>query len=76
MYDQYWNDLEYLDVSSFDADNVTHMSFMFELCSVESLDLSSFDTRKVMEMNAMFEFCFNLKEVLVGKTWSGGDAHV
>lgn len=45
-------------------------------CSVESLHLSSFDTRKVMEMNAMFEFCFNLKEVLVGKTWSGGDAHV
>ena len=45
-----------LDVSSFDASQVTNMEAMFAgMSNLTSLNLSNFDTSKVTRMNSMFE---------------------
>ena len=44
--------LESLNISNFDAQNVTDMSGMFYNCySLASLDLSNFNTQKVTNMS-------------------------
>ena len=56
--------LQSLDLSNFDASNVTNMSGMFICCSsLQSLDLSNFDTSKVTKMSGMFASCTNLNNI-------------
>ena len=53
-----------LDLSSFDASNVTNMRSMFEGClNLTSLDLSNFDTSNVTNMSTMFCNCTNLTTI-------------
>ena len=47
--------LAYIDVSKFNTENVTNMSWMFASCSsLPSLDVSNFNTEKVTNMEGMF----------------------
>ena len=56
------NNLQSLDLSSFNTQNVTNMSYMFNNCSkLEKLDLSSFNTPKLSNMSYMFYGCSNLQ---------------
>lgn len=53
-----------LDLSNFDASNVTAMKFMFNSCTnLTGLDLSSFDTSKITNMVAMFDGCVSLTDL-------------
>jgi len=55
--------LESIDLSSFNTNNVTNMSYMFCYCSsLKSLDLSSFNTNNVTNMSYMFDGCSSLKK--------------
>ncbi len=50
-----------IDLSAFDASQVTDMSKMFSQCSgLTSLDLSGLDTSQVTNMNGMFSGCSSL----------------
>ncbi|MDY5768460.1 MAG: BspA family leucine-rich repeat surface protein, partial [Alloprevotella sp.] len=50
-----------LDLSNFDTDNVTNMSWMFSGCfALTSLNLSNFNTAKVQDMSYMFVGCSRL----------------
>ena len=50
-----------LDLSNFNTQKVTEMSFMFSGCkSLISLDLSNFNTQKVNDMSYMFSGCNSL----------------
>ena len=56
------NNLESIDLSSFNTKNVTDMSSMFCNCeNLKSLDLSSFNTQNITNMRSMFFNCYNLK---------------
>ena len=56
-----WGKLTSLDLSSFNTENVTDMSYMFRYCtSLTSLDLSGFNTEKVTNMAGMFSYCESL----------------
>ena len=56
-----------LDLSNFDTNKVTNMSYMFNNCiSLTSLDLSNFDTSNVTNMSSMFNECNNLTTIKVG----------
>ena len=53
--------LKSLDLSGFDASQVTYMASMFQNCSsLTSLDLSGFDTSKATSMRSMFNNCSGL----------------
>ena len=53
--------LTYLDLSKFDASNVTNINYMFEYCSnLTYLDLSNFNTLKVISIISMFKDCSKL----------------
>ena len=53
-----------LDLSSFDASNVTNMRSMFEdCCNLTSLDLSNFNTSNVTTMEWMFSKCSNITSI-------------
>ena len=55
------NYLEDLDLSGFDASNVTNMSYMFRNChNLTSLNLSGFNSSSVTDMSYMFSGCRNL----------------
>ena len=57
--------LESLDLSSFNTQNVTNMKGMFLSCKkLQNLDLSSFNTQKVINMSGMFDNT-HLKRVVV-----------
>ena len=44
-----------IDLSNFNAQNVTNMSFMFYKCSsLTNIDLSNFNTQNVTDMSFMF----------------------
>ena len=48
--------LEVLDLSSFNTNKVTHMSWMFTHCSkLKKLDLSSFNTNQLTNLSNMFD---------------------
>ena len=56
--------LESIDLSSFNASNVTNMSRMFYGCrSLKSIDLSSFNTSNVTDMSYMFSDCSSLESI-------------
>ena len=53
-----------IDLSSFDAENVTNMSNMFGGCyNLTNINLSSFDTKNVTNMYSMFYNCSNLTNI-------------
>ena len=57
-----YRNLNSIDLSSFNTNNVTNMSFMFSGCSsLNSIDLSEFNTNNVTNMSLMFSFCSSLK---------------
>ena len=48
--------LNFIDVSSFNRENVVNMKFMFYFVdNVRKLDLSTFNTEKVTNMSRMFK---------------------
>ena len=50
-----------LDVSSFNTENVTDMSYLFDGCTgLQSIDVSKFKTAKVTDMSYMFDDCSSL----------------
>ena len=52
-----------LDLSNFNTNNVTDMSWMFYKCSsLTNIDLSNFNTNNVTTMSFMFLNCKNLKK--------------
>ena len=56
-----WNQLSFLDLSSFNTKNVKDMHNMFSSCiMLKSIVLSSFDTTNVSNMNCMFQSDYNL----------------
>ena len=58
------NNLESIDLSSFNTQNVTNMNRMFFKCSgLQSLDLSSFKTQNVTDMFGMFYYCSGLQNL-------------
>ena len=59
---QLCEELEYLDLSNFNTENVTNMSYMFDSCYKlkEIKGLNKFNTKKVINMDGIFQ---NLKEL-------------
>ena len=60
--------LNNIDLSNFNTNNVTNMSWMFYGCSsLNSINLSNFNTNNVTDMNGMFNLCssLNRKNVIV-----------
>lgn len=58
--------LELVDLSMFDTQNVTTMESMFNKCSkIQHLDLSSFNTGNVTDMDSMFMDCRALETLNV-----------
>jgi len=56
--------LNELDVSNFNTQNVTDMSYMFFNCDgLTELDVSNFSTQNVTNMDAMFGWCGALTEL-------------
>ena len=54
--------LKSIDLSKFNTNNVTNMSFMFYRCSsLNSIDLSKFNTNNVTNMWDIFFDCSSLK---------------
>lgn len=58
--------LESIDLSSFDTENLQKMANMFNSCTkLETLDLSSFATPNMTSMLSAFQYCKNLKTIYV-----------
>ncbi len=56
--------LQSLDLTSFNTQNVTNMKGMFyKCCNLQSLDLSSFNTQNVTNMRCMFYECQKLQNL-------------
>ena len=54
--------LQSLDLSSFNTQNVTNMSYIFSDChKLQNLNLSSFNTKKATNMYCMFYNCYKLQ---------------
>ena len=56
---QLCEELEYLDLSNFNIENVTKMNHMFNQCHKlkEIKGINKFITNKVTDMNTMFQLC-------------------
>ena len=53
--------LKNINLSFFNTNNITNMSFLFaESSSLASIDLSNFNTNNVKDMNGMFDECYLL----------------
>ena len=60
----YCSSLTKLDLSNFNTEIVTNMSYMFFECSsLTKLDLSKFDTKNIENMTNMFYGCDSLQTV-------------
>jgi surface protein len=60
-----------LDVSHFNTEKVTDMSYMFNICSnLTSLDVSSFNTGNVTKMTRMFRNCSALTSLTIGSNFN------
>ncbi len=57
------NNLESLNLSSFNTSKVTSMQTFLYSNKLKSLDLSSFDTSNVTNMNQMFGYCENITKL-------------
>jgi surface protein len=53
-------ELKTIDVSNWNIESATNISWMFRLSGVEYLDLSSFDLTNISDMTQMFYRCYNL----------------
>ena len=61
--------LKELDLSNFNTNKVTDMSYMFYNCSsLKKLDISNFNTNKVKVVSYMFYECSSLKDLIF--SWS------
>ena len=60
---QVCGELEYLDLSNFNTENITDMSFMFTACNKlkEIKGINKFITNKVTNMSGMFQECNELE---------------
>ena len=64
-------DLIALNLSNFDTNKMTDMSWMFANCLIlTTLDLSNFDTSKVIEMFCMFGHCNSLTSIYISDKWN------
>ena len=62
--------LTVLDLSSFNTQNTTNMSYMFCNCgNLTTLVLSTLDTKNVTSMNSMFGGCFKLTSITTSITF-------
>ncbi|MGX7205520.1 InlB B-repeat-containing protein, partial [Enterococcus pingfangensis] len=62
--------LESLDLSNWNTQNVQNMTGMFHGCSsLESLDLSNWNTQNAVSMNHMFYSCSKLTELKLSKSF-------
>ena len=53
-----------LNLSNFNTNNVTDMSYMFTECSkLQELDLSNFNTNKVTDMSYMSHGCSSIIQI-------------
>lgn len=60
-----------LDVSHFNTEKVTDMSYMFNLCSnLTSLDISNFNTGNVTKIIRMFRDCSALTSLTIGSNFN------
>ena len=58
--------LKELNLSNFNTNNVTNMSYMFSECiSLKELNLSNFNTNKVTNMSGMFGRCAHELELKI-----------
>lgn len=56
------NGMKKIDLSSFNTENVTNMSYMFYDCvSLTELNISNLNTSKVTDMSCMFYYCQSMK---------------
>ena len=56
--------LQEIDLSNFNAENVTKTDYMFKGCySLTTLDLSTFNSKKLKSLNRMFAMCGRLYEI-------------
>ena len=52
-----------INLSNFNTNNVTNMSYMFSGCSsLININLSNFNTNNVTDMSGMFDGCKKLKK--------------
>ena len=62
------NNLQRIDLSSFNTKNVTDMCRMFYNCTnLKSIDLSSFNTQDVKDIKDMFSGCNKLSSVVLNR---------
>ena len=62
------NNLQSLDLSLFNIQNVTNMRFMFYNCyNLEKIDLFSMNTQNITNMEGMFSGCKHLKNIYLSK---------
>ena len=55
-----------IDLSNFNTNNVTDMSYMFCGCSsLINIDLSNFNTQNVIDMNFMLSDCNSLMNIIL-----------
>ena len=60
----YCENIESIDLSSFNSRNVEYMNQMFYGCSnLKDIKLSSLNTKNVKDMSYMFRYCNNLKSI-------------
>ena len=55
--------LKKLNLSNFNTDNVTDMSYMFSKCKIREINLFNFNTKNVKDMRFMFNHCESLEEL-------------
>jgi surface protein len=59
-----------LDVTIFNTNKVTDMSWMFYDCrNLTSLDIRNFNTSNVTKMGNMFSSCPNLAQIKISNSW-------
>ena len=59
------SNLTYIDLSSFNTENVTDM--FFGCSNLENIDLSSFNAQDSTDVSCMFYECSNLKKIRTNK---------
>ena len=56
--------LKEINLSNFNSENITDMSYMFNRCkNVTKINLSNFNTKNINKMIGMFQECENLKKM-------------
>ena len=62
--------LKELDLSNFNTENITDMSYMFYNCSsLKKLNISNFNVNKVKVVNYMFYGCSSLTDVIFSESY-------